>query len=172
MFNLILGTSDASLGDTIVNLVVFMLLVWAVGHFAFKPVSKVMEDRANKINNDLDSAAQSREDAANLAASRATELKNSKAEALQIVNTAKQSGEQKRQDMLVSAQQEVQTLKEKANQDIQQSKQDALASARDDVAQLSVDIASKLLKKELSVDDQKSLIDSYIEGLDQVNETR
>jgi len=99
-------------------------------------------------------------------------LKSSKSEAVEIVNTAKQNGEKQREGMVTLAQEEVQTLKQNAKKDIEQSRLDALNSARDDVAQLSIEIASKLIKKELSVTDQKSLINSYIEGLDKQNETR
>lgn len=170
--NLIVGASEAYLGDSLFVLVVFIILVTLVGKFAFGPVSKMMQARSDKITNDLDNAAQSREDAAKLAAQRATELKNSKSEAVEIVNTAKQNGEKQREGMVTLAQEEVQTLKQNAKKDIEQSRLDALNSARDDVAQLSIEIASKLIKKELSVTDQKSLINSYIEGLDKQNETR
>ncbi|MCE8501056.1 F0F1 ATP synthase subunit B [Latilactobacillus sakei] len=170
--NLIVGASASYLGDSLFVLVVFIILVALVGKFAFGPVSKMMQERSNKITNDLDSAAQSREDAAKLAAQRATELKSSKLEAVEIVNTAKQNGEKQREGMVTLAQEEVQTLKQNAKKDIEQSRLDALNSARDDVAQLSIEIASKLIKKELSVTDQKSLINSYIEGLDKQNETR
>lgn len=170
--NLIVGASEAYLGDSLFVLVVFIILVALVGKFAFGPVSKMMQARSDKITNDLDNAAQSREDAAKLAAQRATELKNSKSEAVEIVNTAKRNGEKQRESMVTLAQEEVQTLKQNAKKDIEQSRLDALNSVRDDVAQLSIEIASKLIKKELSVTDQKSLINSYIEGLDKQNETR
>ncbi len=170
--NLIVGASEAYLGDSLFVLVVFIILVALVGKFAFGPVSKMMQARSDKITNDLDNAAQSREDAAKLAAQRATELKNSKSEAVEIVNTAKRNGEKQREGMVTLAQEEVQTLKQNAKKDIEQSRLDALNSARDDVAQLSIEIASKLIKKELSVTDQNSLINSYIEGLDKQNETR
>lgn len=170
--NLIVGASEAYLGDSLFVLVVFIILVALVGKFAFGPVSKMMQARSDKITNDLDNAARSREDAAKLAAQRATELKNSKSEAVEIVNAAKQNGEKQREGMVKLAQEEVQTLKQNAKKDIEQSRLDALNSVRDDVAQLSIEIASKLIKKELSVTDQKSLINSYIEGLEKQNETR
>ncbi|MGO3389330.1 MAG: F0F1 ATP synthase subunit B, partial [Latilactobacillus sakei] len=133
--NLIVGASASYLGDSLFVLVVFIILVALVGKFAFGPVSKMMQERSNKITNDLDSAAQSREDAAKLAAQRATELKSSKSEAVEIVNTAKQNGEKQREGMVTLAQEEVQTLKQNAKKDIEQSRLDALNSARDDVAQ-------------------------------------
>ncbi len=64
-----------------------------------------------------------------------------------------------------TAQKDAQALKQQAQKDAEQARRDALNSAKDDVANLSIEIASKLIQKELKADDQKELIDSYIEGL-------
>ena len=64
-----------------------------------------------------------------------------------------------------NAQNEAKSLKDKAKQDIEQERADALKSAQDDIASLSIEIASKVIKKELDENSQKDLIDSYIEGL-------
>lgn len=162
----------ASLGDSLFLLVVFILLLLLVKHFAWGPVTKMMNDRANKINEDLDGAATSRAQAEKMAAQRQAELKNSKSEAIQIVNTAKVNGDKRRQEILDAAQSDADSVKAKARADAQQARTEALNSARQDVAQISVDIAEKLIGKELSVSDQKDLIDAYIKGLTSADETR
>ena len=48
------------------------------------------------------------------------------------------------------------------SKDAEQARRDALKGAQNDVANLSIEIASKLIHKELNADDQKALIDSYI----------
>ncbi|MFD1464666.1 F0F1 ATP synthase subunit B [Lapidilactobacillus mulanensis] len=162
----------ASLGDSLFLLVVFILLLLLVKHFAWGPVTKMMDDRAKKINADLDGAETSRAQAEKMAAQRQSELKNSKSEAIQIVNTAKVNGEKRRQVILDAAQSDAESVKTKAREDAQQARTEALNSARNDVAQISVDIAEKLIGKELSVSDQKDLIDAYIKGLTSADETR
>ncbi|KRM72945.1 F0F1 ATP synthase subunit B [Lacticaseibacillus brantae] len=159
----------ASLGDMLFLIITFAILMVLVGKFAFKPVTKMMTDRQDKITNDLDYADNAKKQAADLAAQRQAELQNSQAEAVQIVNTAKANGDKQRQALLDQAQQEVATLKQNAQTDIEQSKQDALNAAKNDVADLSVAIATKIIGKELNASDQQQLIDDYIKGLGDTN---
>ncbi|WP_390409806.1 F0F1 ATP synthase subunit B [Lacticaseibacillus jixiensis] len=161
----------ASLGDMLFLLVTFICLIALVAKFAWKPVTKMMSERATKINNDLDYAENARTEAQALAEKRQAELKNSQADAVKIVSTAKENGEKQRQSIVDAANQEVTTLKQNAQQDIAQQRKDALNSAKDDVAELSLAIASKIIGKELDADDQQSLIDSYIKGLGDANGT-
>ncbi|MCD2256436.1 F0F1 ATP synthase subunit B [Lactobacillus sp. CC-MHH1034] len=159
-------------GDMLIYLILFILMFIIVMKYAYGPVSKMMQKREDKINGDLDYADETRKKADELAAQREAELKNTRTEATQIVQNAKKSGDNQRDQIITQAQSEAQQLKANAQKDAQQARQDALNSARDDVAQLSVEIASKLIQKELSADDQKALIDSYIEGLGDTNGSR
>ena len=124
-----------------------------------------MEKRANKIADDIDNASKDRKEAAKLAAQRQEELQGSKQEATQIVEDARKNGESLRNEIVDKAHQSAQSIQEQAQRDAEQARQDALKSAKDDVANLSLEIAAKLINKQLNADDQQQLIDSYIEGL-------
>lgn len=63
-------------------------------------------------------------------------------------------------------------MKSKAKVEAEQVKTDALNGAREDVGQIAVNIAEALIKKDLNADDQKELIDAYIKGLTNADETR
>ena len=132
---------------------------------AWKPVTKMMQDRADKISNDIDTAEQARNKAVDLEKQRQDALANSQEEAGEIINKAQQTGDKRRDSIIEEARSDAQSLKEKAQADIEQQKKDALADSKNDVADLSIEIASKIIKKSLNADDQKALIDSYIEGL-------
>ncbi len=58
-----------------------------------------------------------------------------------------------------------QATKDQASAQIEQERAEAMAGVKNDVAELSVTIAQKIIQKELKLDDQKALIDAYIEGL-------
>ena len=164
--NSVLAESNSLyIGDLVFYIVTFIILMLLVKHFAWKPVTDMMKKRADKIANDIDNAAKSRESAEKMAAQRQAELKNSQQEAADIVNNAKKSGETQRAQIIESAQNDAQALKQRAQQDAEQARRDALNGAKDDVANLSIESASKLIHKELNEADQKELIDSYIEGL-------
>lgn len=164
--NSVLAESNSLyVGDLVFYIVTFIILMLLIKHFAWKPVTDMMKKRADKIASDIDNAAKSRENAEKMAAKRQSELQNSHQEAADIVNNAKKSGEAQRTQIVEAAQNDAQALKQRAQEDAKQARRDALNGAKDDVANLSIEIASKLIHKELNADDQKELIDSYIEGL-------
>ncbi|KRN25103.1 F0F1 ATP synthase subunit B [Lacticaseibacillus camelliae] len=159
----------ATFGDTLFLLAAFAVLVVLVGKFAWKPVTKIMADRQNKIDSDLDYADNKRQEAQKMADQREAELKSSKEDAVNIVNSAKENGEKQRATLVAQAQCEVATLKANANKDIAQQRADALAAAKNDVADLSLTIAEKLIAKELDPSTQQNLIDQYINELGDAN---
>ena len=81
------------------------------------------------------------------------------------MDEARKNGENLRNQIVDEAHQNAQSIQEQAQRDAEQARQDALNGAKDDVANLSLEIAAKLINKQLNADDQQQLIDSYIEGL-------
>ncbi len=168
---LVLGANQVALGDMLFILVSFIVLAVLVKHFAWGPVTKMMDARSEKISGDLDYADQERSRAEKLAKDREDALKNSRAEAVGIVNKAKESGETQKKSIVSDAHSEAEEVRQRAKSDAEKAKQDAMSDAQNDIASLSLEIASKVISKELNADDQKSLIDSYIKELT-VNETK
>ncbi|MCF0232985.1 MAG: F0F1 ATP synthase subunit B, partial [Enterococcus sp.] len=117
-------------------------------------------------------AEQSRVAAAKMEKERQQQLLSSRSEAAEIIKNAKESGEQTRQKTLKETTAEVTRLREKARTDISQEREEALSSVKNEVADLSLQIAAKILNKELTPDAHEALIDSYIESLGKANETR
>ena len=160
---------NAMLGNIILVSGSILLLLFLLKHFAWDAISSMMQKREEKIANDLDSAEQSRLNAAKLEKERQEKLANSHSEAAEIIKSAKDSGELSRQNILNETKEEVSRLKEKAHSDITLEKEAAL---KEDVADLSLQIAEKILGRELTPENHESLINQYIEGLGSVNETR
>ena len=168
----LLGDAGVQWGDFLFYLIMFIIMLLIVKHFAWGPVTKMMDKRATKISSDIDSAEKARKEAEDLAAKRQTALENSRTEAAGIIDRAKQNGEQQKASIVNAASEEVKTMKANAKKDIQQEKQDALSNVKNDVAELSIEIASKIIQKELTPESQKELVDSYIEGLGKQNGNR
>ncbi|ADX70548.1 ATP synthase subunit b [Lactobacillus helveticus H10] len=141
-----------------------MLLL--IKHFAWGPVSDMMEKRRQKVINDLDSAASDRKKAETLANEREAALKNSRQEATQILSDAKANAQKIGKEIVASANEDAAAIRKKANEEATKAKSDALDSARDQVADISLAIAEKVIAKNLSAEDQKDLVDQFIKGLD------
>ncbi|RMC40866.1 ATP synthase F0 subunit B [Lactobacillus sp. ESL0236] len=153
------------IGNTLWYLIVFVILLLLVKHYAWGPVSDMMEKRRQKVINDLDAAADNRKKAEVLANEREAALKNSRQEATQIISEAKVSAQKTSSQIVADANKNATSIHEKAKADAAQAKSDALDEARSQVADLSVAIAEKVIAKNLSVTDQKDLVDQFIKGL-------
>ncbi|MDF7627099.1 F0F1 ATP synthase subunit B [Lactobacillaceae bacterium L1_55_11] len=163
----LLAATQLELGDMLFVIVAFLLLMVILWRVAYKPLMKVLDQRADKISGDLDGAETARKEAEDLSQQRQAELTKTRQESSQVIQQAKASAQKQGQDLLDAANERATAIDKQAESDAGKLKADALAQAKDDVADLSVAIAAKLMKKELSADDQRSLINAYIAELDQ-----
>jgi len=160
---------NITIGELIGNFILvagsFLLLIVLIKKFAWGNITSIFEERAKKISDDIDSAESARKNAEVLEQKREEALAGSRAEAAAIVETAKETAEKNKASILADTTEEVSRLKQKANQEIAQSKADALKSIKGDVADLSIDLASKIIGQTLDKEAQSQLIDSYIDKL-------
>lgn len=164
-FQPLFAAMNLEVGDLLYYLIVFAVLLWVVKHYAWGPVTKMMEKRRQQVTDDLDHAANDRKRAELLANQRAAALQNSKQEATQIVSDARGNAEKTKQSIVAAANDQAAAIKKQAQADAEQAKADALNAAQAKVADLSVTIAGKVIAKNLSADDQKDLVDQFIKGL-------
>ncbi len=143
----------------------FLILLFALKKFAWGPVINMMQEREDKIANDIDSAERANIEADKLAKQREMELKQSRTEAQKIIAQAKDTAENNAHAILVEAQEHATSIKKQAQEDLRIERERMIDEAKTEVANLSVEIASKILKKELSASTHQELIQSSIEKL-------
>lgn len=143
----------------------FLLLMLLIKKFAWGPLTKMLDERAEKIANDIDGAEQSKHDADALAKQRHAELAAAKADAATIIKKAKENAELSADSIVLAAKREAANYREQAEKELAVEREQIIESARREVADLSVQIATKILKKELTKETHEELINSYIEGL-------
>ena len=158
-------TIGTIIGDFILIAGSFLLLIFLVKKFAWGNITSVLDARAEKIANDIDEAEAARKKAEELAAKREEELAGSRQEATTILETAKETAEKNKAHILSEANQEALRLKEKAQLEISQNKEEAMNSIKGDVADLTVNLAGKLLSQQLDSEGHRQLIDRYLNEL-------
>lgn len=163
---------STALGTMIVVSGAFLILMLLIKKFAWGAITDILKQREDKIANDLNAAEESRAHAAQMEATRQKELLNAKSEAVQILQQAKEISEQNRQKTLKETTEEVARLRTKTKEDLQQARKETVSGAKEDLSALSLQIAEKILAKELDLDAHHTLIHSYIESLGQKNETQ
>ncbi|HLS65780.1 MAG TPA: F0F1 ATP synthase subunit B [Pseudogracilibacillus sp.] len=146
----------------VVMLFFFILLVYLVGKFAWGPVVNMMQKREEYIANEIEEAEKNRQEAEKASKEAVEQLRQTRQEAQQIIEDARSAGTKLEQDIVESAKQEAERIKKTAQEEIRNEKEKALQALQDKVASLSVLIASKVIEKEISAQDQDELVEKYI----------
>ena len=136
----------------------FLVLLAILAKFAYKPLLKAMDDRRNRIINDLDSAEQTRLDAEALKEQYAEQLAGARQEATEIVNKANQIAQNLHDELVEQARVEQEALMANAKERIEQEKQQALLDIRAEVIKLSTLIAGKIVNQKLNSDKDQKLV--------------
>jgi len=163
--SLVLGAAGGGFngGDIAFQLIMFIILLALLKKFAWGPLMGIMQQREEHIAGEISAAEQSRQETQKLLEEQRNLLKEARNEAQVMIENAKKQGDVQREEIISLARTEAERIKESAKVEIEQQKEQAVAAIREQVASLSVMIASKVIEKELSVQDQEKLINEYIQ---------
>jgi F-type H+-transporting ATPase subunit b len=150
-------------GDIVFQLLMFIILMALLKKYAWGPLMGVMKQREEYVAGEITAAENSRKEAEKLLEEQRNLLKEARTEAQNLIENAKKQGDVQREEIIAAARAEAERLKEGAKLEIEQQKERAVAAIREQVAHLSVLIASKVIEKELSAEDQDKLINEYIQ---------
>jgi len=148
--------------DMLVMLFFFIILIYLVGKFAWGPVMDMMKKREDYIANEIEQAEKNRAEAEKASKEAVERLRQTKQEAQKIIEDARTAGLKQEQDIIEAAKKEAERIKQAAQEEIQNEKEKAIQALQEQVASLSVLIASKVIEKEISAQDQEKLIEEYI----------
>lgn len=149
-------------GTIIVTLITFAILLALLKKFAWGPLKEVMDQRERDINKDIDDAEQAKARAQELEERNQQTLKETQEEVHRIIEDAKVQARQQHEEIIHEANVRANGMIETAQNEINSEKERALADINNQVSELSVLIASKVLQKEISEQNQKALVEKYI----------
>ena len=151
------------LNELVYSLIAFAVLALLFKKFAYQPVKKGMEARTERIRKDLDQAEKAKSEAESILDEYKKQLADAKNESNRIIDEARQQAEKVKSDLTESANKEVAELKAKATEDIETARNAAIASLQSSVASMAIELAEKVVEKNLDKDTNRRLIDSFIE---------
>jgi F-type H+-transporting ATPase subunit b len=151
------------------TILTFLTLLVLLAKFAWRPLLQALDSRQETIRKSLDDAERARHELEKLQAESAEIIKSARVEAESIISASRSSGEKLREELRQQARTEAQGIVANAERQIQLQADKALQQIRREAVDLSVLIASKLLQRNVSKEDNEKLID---EALRQVQAQR
>lgn len=150
--------------------IVFLVLIFLMAKFAWKPILGAVNNREQSINDALASAEKARKEMQNLKADNEQLLKEARAERDAILKEAREIKEKVLADATEDAQKKADKIVAQAQETIKLEKQAAMAELKNHVAALSIEIAEKVVRKELSSDkEQHQMIDKMLGDVTSLN---
>ena len=145
---------------------VFLLLFLLLSKLAWKPILHSLKEREQSIQHALDSAEHAKQEMANLKADNEKLLRDTREERDKILRDARDAANRIHDQAQTDAKKNADRMIEDAKSIIQTEKNAALRDVREQVAMFSLEIAEKLIKKNLSDDkSQKDLANTFIKDL-------
>ena len=158
------------ISEFIPSIIAFLIIWFLLAKFAWPSVANMMDKRSETIKESLASAEAARIEAQELLDEYKAQLADARRESAEILAEAKRSGEVVRADITSKAQAEADDIIQKARLAIESEKKQASADLQSSVADLSVNVASKLLGENLNDEQHRKLIEKYISEVGNVNE--
>ena len=149
------------------TLLTTITLFLVLKHFLFHPVMKMIADRQKEIDDMYADAGSAKDAAKALEAENMEKLSVAAETSDRIVKEAVLRGQNREEEIIRLANAEAAAIMDKAAASIAQEKKKAINDAKDEISVIAISIAEKVVTREISSEDQKRLVDEFIDGLGQ-----
>lgn len=138
------------------------LQAYLIKRFLFKPINEILAKRKAMADAQLRDAETARTEAEALKAEYEKDMAEARSKASDIIVSAQKTATAQSDKILQEATAAAAALKEKAQNDIEQEKKKAVSEIRSEIGGIAMDIAGKVIEREINEEDHKKLIDEFI----------
>ncbi len=147
-------------------LVSFLIVLFLLKKFAWKPILASLKTREESISEALNTAKKAKEEMASLKADNEKLIQQARAERDAMLKEARDTKDAIISESKTKAQTEANKIMAQARETINTEKNAAIAEIKNQVASMSIEIAEKILRQELSNDQkQKSLMENLMKDI-------
>ncbi len=141
------------------------LQAYLIKRFLFKPIREILEKRKAMADAQISDAVKAKEEALAMKEEYEQDMSQAKERANDIVSNAQKTAGAQSEEILKEANRQAAAIKAKAESDIALERKKAVKEIKDEIGSLAMDIAGKVIEREISEDDHRKLIDEYIQNV-------
>ena len=142
-----------------------LILYLILKKLAFGPLKNMIDSRQREIDDMYSDAEKSRADAEAMKADYEERMGNAKEESEEIVKAAIRRAQLREEEILREAEGKAERVLERAEEQIELEKKHMVNEVKDEVSKMAIDIASAVIERDVSEDEHKKLIDSFIDKM-------
>ncbi|MDO4476179.1 MAG: F0F1 ATP synthase subunit B [Lachnospiraceae bacterium] len=141
------------------------LQVYLIKRFLFKPINEMLAKRKAMADAQIADAEKAKNEAQAMKAEYEADLANAKDKAGEILATAQKTAAVRSDEIVKAAQAQAAAMKTKAEAEIEQEKKKAVNEIKNEIGGMAMDIAGKVIEREINEEDHRKLIDQFIENV-------
>lgn len=146
---------------SVLNIIILFIVLRI---FLFKPMRKIMDERTRLIQDDLDAAKKSKDDADEMKRQYEESIGNAKKEAHDIIVKAHDDAEAERAAIIQRSQEEADQIVANAGKTIENERKMVLRQAQTEIADLAIEAASKIIGENLDDEKNRRIVDKFLSG--------
>jgi F-type H+-transporting ATPase subunit b len=151
--------------ELIAGLIAFAIIFFVVWKYALPTLKATLQARQDAIRGELVAAERAKDEAASLLEDYRAQIAGAKDEAAQIVADAREAGEAVKADIITRAEAEAEAIKVRGAEEVASDRARAAGELKRQVAELSIDVAERVVGSTIDEDRQRELVDRYIDEL-------
>lgn len=151
------------------TLITFGIAAFILWRFAFGPLQRVIDERRRRVQESIETAEESRDEAFRLLDEYKQTLASVRTEADEILERARHAGEQAGAEIVDEAREQAERAVVRAQQEIERDTRAAVARLRAEVADLTLLAAEKVVRKSLDDDEHRRLIDEALKDIEKTD---
>ena len=144
------------------TILTFLLLVFVLAKFAWKPLLKMLQDREDMIRSSIEDAEKAKSELERLNEESEAIMAKARSEAQSILADGKAAAEKVKDGIIAKSKEQASKIREDAGNQIQVEKDKAISEIKEEVVNLTLSVAEKLIQKNLSDADNNSLIEESL----------
>lgn len=165
-----LDVISVNLWQIIAALLNLLILFLIVKRFLYKPVKKMLENRQATIEGDYKKANEAKEQALAYKKAYEEKLSDAKSEADSVIQSAVEMAHSCKSEILKEALMKADGIMRQAEENAAMEMRKAEAEIKREIIEVSTALTEKVLNREISAEDHKQMIDSFIEGIGEEND--
>jgi F-type H+-transporting ATPase subunit b len=159
------GVFSGALDLTIWTIVVFLLLLFVLSRYAWKPMLQGLEQRERNIHEAAEEARRAREEAQRLREEFQEKINRAHDEVRGILDESRRAAQRQHDDMMEAARKEIQAERDRLHREMELARDQALRQIWSQGAELAALVSAKAIRRQLTPDDHRQLVDEALAEL-------
>jgi F-type H+-transporting ATPase subunit b len=147
------------------TIVVFLVLLWVLSKYAWKPMLEGLQKREQNIQDALDRAQQAQREAERLHEEHRRQMDKVQEEVRDILDNGRRAAERSTDEMIAKARSEIQSERERLRREIETARDQAVQQLWGQTAQLATLVSAKAIRRQLTPEDHRRLLDEALADL-------